>query len=349
MTISCITYNHEAYLRDALDGFVMQETDFPFVAIVHDDASTDGTASVLREYAARYPDIILPIYETENQYSKRDGSLGRIMHKARNATSAKYIAYCEGDDYWTDPQKLQKQVDYLEAHPDCSLVCHNYDKYHQESKSLSPFEQLRKNGRCEFSDLIIYDFVATLTVLIRSWILNDYRNFIKEAPQWSFGDYPKWLFASTKGYLHVSSENMATYRILGESASHGLNDISKLLWAKSEFSVFDYINHRIGMPKSIKRDALFFRCNRFGNLSIALGDSDLKNRIKSFYWENRFFIAWLSFILMDKYPKLIPFLNIIEQRLYLKAPLLYLQSILKKYRKLTNRNKLNKKEKLVKS
>lgn len=333
VAINCITYNHEKYLRDALDGFIMQKTEFPFVAIVHDDASTDGTAAILREYADKYPDIILPIYETENQYSKRDGSLGRTMHKARNATGAKYIAYCEGDDYWTKPQKLQMQVDYLEAHPECSLVCHNYDKYLQESKSLAPFEQLRKKGRCEFKDLIIYDFVATLTVVIRSRILNDYRNFVKGAPNWSFNDYPKWLFASTKGYLNVSCENMATYRILGESASHGLNDISKLRWAKSEFSMFDYINHRIEMPKNIKRDALFFRCNRFGNLSIALGDSDLKNRIKSFYWENRFFIAWLSFILMDKYPKLTPFLNIIEQRLYLKAPSMYLQSVLKKYRK----------------
>lgn len=135
VAINCITYNHEPYLRDALEGFVMQETDFPFVAIVHDDASTDGTTAILREYAARYPDIILPIYETENQYSKRDGSVGRIMQAARNATGAKYVAMCEGDDYWTDPQKLQKQIDFLESHLDYTMCFHNAME-HKENRDV---------------------------------------------------------------------------------------------------------------------------------------------------------------------------------------------------------------------
>ena len=103
VAIKCLVFNHEPYLRDCLEGFVMQQTDFPFVAIVHDDASTDHSADIIREYAAKYPDIILPIYETENQYSKHDGSLGRIMNTAVDATGAKYVAMCEGDDYWTDP------------------------------------------------------------------------------------------------------------------------------------------------------------------------------------------------------------------------------------------------------
>ena len=75
VTIRCITYNHEPYIRQCLEGFVMQKTNFRFEAIVHDDASTDGTAAIIREYAEKYPDIIKPIYETENQYSKHDGSL----------------------------------------------------------------------------------------------------------------------------------------------------------------------------------------------------------------------------------------------------------------------------------
>ena len=98
VAIKCLVFNHEPYLRDCLEGFAMQQTDFQFVAIVHDDASTDHSADIIREYAAKYPDIILPIYETENQYSKQDGSLGRIMNAAIDATGAKYIALCEGDD-----------------------------------------------------------------------------------------------------------------------------------------------------------------------------------------------------------------------------------------------------------
>ena len=121
VTIRCITYNHEPYIRQCLEGFVMQKTNFRFEAIVHDDASTDGTAAIVKEYAEKYPDIIKPIFETENQYSKHDGSLRRIMNEH---THGKYVALCEGDDYWIDPLKLQKQVDFLESHPDYSMCFH---------------------------------------------------------------------------------------------------------------------------------------------------------------------------------------------------------------------------------
>ena len=122
--IRCVAYNQESYIRECLDGFVMQKTNFKFVAIVHDDASTDKTADIIREYEAKYPNIIKPIYETENQYSKHDGSLRRIMDEAVAATGAKYVAMCEGDDYWTQPNKLQKQVDFLEEHGDYAMCCH---------------------------------------------------------------------------------------------------------------------------------------------------------------------------------------------------------------------------------
>lgn len=131
VTIRCLTYNHEPYIRQCLEGFVMQKTNFRFEAIVHDDASTDGTAAIIREYAEKYPDIIKPIFETENQYSKRDGTLSRILDEY---THGKYVAKCEGDDYWIDPYKLQKQVDYLENHPECVYSCHRYYIYGEYTK-----------------------------------------------------------------------------------------------------------------------------------------------------------------------------------------------------------------------
>ena len=134
VTIRCITYNHEPYIRQCLDGFVMQKTDFRFEAIVHDDASTDNTATIIKEYAEKYPDIIKPIFETENQYSKRDASLTRIMD---NHTHGKYVAMCEGDDYWIDPLKLQKQIDFLEAHPEYSYSCHRYNILDDATGSLT--------------------------------------------------------------------------------------------------------------------------------------------------------------------------------------------------------------------
>lgn len=130
VSIQCLVYNHEPYLRQCLDGIVMQKTNFRFEAIVHDDCSTDGSRKIIEEYADKYPDIIKPIYETENQYSKNDGSLRKIVN-AR--LIGKYIALCEGDDYWIDPLKLQKEVDYLESHLDVGMCFTNFDVKYEET------------------------------------------------------------------------------------------------------------------------------------------------------------------------------------------------------------------------
>ena len=120
--IRCTTFNQEKFIAQCLDGFLIQETDFPFEVIVHDDASRDGTADIIREYAAKYPRIIKPYIETENQWSKNDGSFTRIMN---SLITRKYIAMCEGDDYWIDPHKLQSQIDFLEKNPEYTMVFHD--------------------------------------------------------------------------------------------------------------------------------------------------------------------------------------------------------------------------------
>lgn len=166
VTIQCLTYNHEPYIRETLDGFVMQKTSFRFEAIVHDDASIDGTADIIREYAEKYPDIIKPIYETENQYSKQDGSIRRILNAH---THGKYVAKCEGDDYWTDPYKLQKQVDFLESHPDYVMCSHRFDKYWQESGVLEEdADKDFKGADYDLQNLIGGKWLTqTLTVMYR--------------------------------------------------------------------------------------------------------------------------------------------------------------------------------------
>lgn len=166
VSIRCCAYNHGQFIRQCLDGFVIQKTNFCFEAIVHDDASTDGTADIIREYAEQYPDVVKPIYEKENQYSKHDGSLRRIMDAH---THGKYIALCEGDDYWTDPYKLQKQVDFLESHPDYVMCSHRYDQYYEDGHRL----EKEKDDTFQGADYDLQNLIGgkwltqTLTVMYR--------------------------------------------------------------------------------------------------------------------------------------------------------------------------------------
>lgn len=129
VSICCAAYNQVEYIRATLEGFVMQKTDFPFEIVIHDDASTDGTTDIIREYEKKYPELMKPEYEVNNQFGT-----GKVYNIPR--AKGKYIAICEGDDYWTDPLKLQMQVDYMERHSDCSLCCHHVNIYNQLTKEL---------------------------------------------------------------------------------------------------------------------------------------------------------------------------------------------------------------------
>lgn len=127
VSICCITYNHAPYIKQCIEGFLMQKTTFSIEILIHDDCSTDGTTEIIRDYEKKYPDLIFPLYEEENQYQK--GKASEIDFYNYKRARGKYIAYCEGDDYWTDPLKLQKQVDFMEANPDYSVCFHDFKKY----------------------------------------------------------------------------------------------------------------------------------------------------------------------------------------------------------------------------
>ena len=135
VSISCITYNHEPYIVQALNGFLMQKTSFPFEVLVHDDASTDRTADIIREYEKKFPKIIKPIYQKENQYSKGFTSVTATWNFPR--AQGKYMALCEGDDYWIDENKLQMQVDFLEHNPDYGLCYTKTKQFIQKKRKFS--------------------------------------------------------------------------------------------------------------------------------------------------------------------------------------------------------------------
>jgi glycosyltransferase involved in cell wall biosynthesis len=235
VTIRCITYNHEPYIRQALDGFVMQKTKFRFEAIVHDDVSTDSTASIIREYAERFPDIIKPIFETENQYSKADGSLTRILDAA---TRGKYIAFCEGDDYWTDPFKLQKQVEFLESHSDYGI---SYGLANIYTQRYNKFKGIAGRAYSDYESFLAKTCIPTLTALCRTSIYLEYMNVIHPSNKgWLMGDYPLWLYITYKTKVHFLDEILGVYRNLDESATKP-NSVQKVIAfnkSNSEISYF---------------------------------------------------------------------------------------------------------------
>lgn len=210
VSINCMTYNHKAFIRQCLDGFMMQKCSFDFEVLIHDDASTDGTQDIIREYEVKYPDIIKPIYQKENQYSKGiDPSLKYNAPRIKG----KYIALCEGDDYWTDPYKLQKQVDFLESHPDYVMCSHRFNQYIQDKNLLEEEKNLTFQGAdYDLKNLIGGKWLTqTLTVMYRRSALD-----LKEYESYGMSMDIILFYALLKnGKGYCFPDIMATYRLHG--------------------------------------------------------------------------------------------------------------------------------------
>ena len=223
VTVVCTAYNHEAYLREALEGFVSQETDFPFEVLVNDDASTDGTAAILREYAAKYPDIIRPFYQEKNLYSQGINIYDAVFFPVARG---EYIAACEGDDRWTDPHKLQLQVDFLDAHPDYSACVHNTLAHTVggEEPDRVLFEQGRDRD-VPFEQVIrgmSHAFHTSSILARREYIVNppEFRNV---AFRHGFTDYAVGVWLTLKGKVRFLDRCMSVYNISSGVASWSSN------------------------------------------------------------------------------------------------------------------------------
>lgn len=212
VSISCLTYNHGPYIRQCLDGFMMQQCDFKFEVLINDDASTDGTQEIIKEFQEKYPDIIKPIFQKENQYSKKIGSINAKFNFPR--AKGKYIALCEGDDYWTDPLKLQKQVDFLEKNPEFSMVFSNADVVFQNDGGVSVrgLNIIQKSRIYSGPELLDRWTVPTASVLFKKAIFKaDYEAFGSNK-NFQFGDIVLYLYLSTKGKIYGMEDYMVSYR-----------------------------------------------------------------------------------------------------------------------------------------
>ena len=254
VSVKCMTYNHEKYISQALDGFLMQKTNFPFEVLVHDDASTDKTADIIRKYEKKFPKIVKPIYETENQYSK-----GTHHTKINTMLRGKYIALCEGDDYWIDPLKLQKQIDFLETHPAYGMCYGKVRQYYEDEKKFSSV--LFGSALSSYQKLIYGNNpIPTLTVCMRKEIYWSYRSddSIKKQ-KWLMGDYPLWIKISHDSKIHFFDEVFGVYRILKNSASHSEDFSKRIAFQKSKTDISNYFCKVYNLPEIIwdENKALF--------------------------------------------------------------------------------------------
>jgi glycosyltransferase involved in cell wall biosynthesis len=208
-SICCITYNHENYIADAIESFLMQKTNFNYEILIYDDASTDKTADIIREYETKYPGLIKPIYQTENQYLKGVKTINFSLQRAEG----KYVAICEGDDYWTDPYKLQKQVDYIEKHPECSMCVHAAYRVSPEKTKMKSHVRPNRGNKVFTVEEVIEGsggLFATNSILYPAVFNTNRPYFYEIAP---VGDYPLIIYLALQGTVYYIDEFMSAYRV----------------------------------------------------------------------------------------------------------------------------------------
>ncbi len=232
VSIVCITYNHEKYIRQCLDGILSQRTTFPFEIIVSDDCSTDSTREIIEEYLQTNEGRLIRDVSPENNL----GVIRNWRHVHENA-NGKYIAYCEGDDYWISPDKLQKQVDFLETHPDCGLCVTDFKYQFDTNTSLFPSsEENRDRYRPNsfFEHLFAAGYIGPMTWVYRNDVFRifDYSNpYILDATLALSLDF----FAVSK--VHYLDDVTAVYRIHNNSVTNQFDPIKEFIYSKGVFSI----------------------------------------------------------------------------------------------------------------
>lgn len=238
VSICCITYNHESYIKDTLDGFLMQKTFYPIEIIIHDDASTDRTKEIIKEYVTKYPNIFVPIFQTQNQWSK---GIKPATAYVFPLVRGKYISFCEGDDYWIDPNKLQKQIDYLESNANTSMIFSN--RFVENKNSFAPVSY--QNRLYNTNDILAGFNPGLQSICFRKDAINfdDYKRLSKSIN----GDRLIPYLCSLSGKIRRLKDFTAVYRMTGMGIATS-RPIEKVL----EISMDDFwrFHETLGFPNN---------------------------------------------------------------------------------------------------
>ncbi len=254
VSVICTAYNHEKYIKDTLDGFAQQKTDFAFEVLIHDDASRDNTAEIILEYAKKYPNIIKPIIQTENQFSKGVLILNEILYPMARG---KYIAFCEGDDFWTNPNKLQMQIDFLEKNVDYSACVHNSTfRFAKQNKKDELMVANSTEHDVEFRDVIMgmRHAYQSSSLVVRKEFLLEVPDFCYVAYKAGFGDLPNSMWFTICGKVKFLPQNMSTYRFMSSPDSWSVRSANNEKMAKHTVALIEmYESARTIVPEVCKK------------------------------------------------------------------------------------------------
>ena len=298
VAIQCMTYNHAKYICDALDGFSKQKTDFPFIAIIVDDASKDNEQNVIIEYLYReFDETSFKREETDdfirlvarhktnvnctflvlllkyNHYKKKP----RLPYFKKWQDEAKYIAMCEGDDYWTDPLKLSRQVKMMEEHPEYSMCAENGYWLDIRTKEMSPFSSNPEKD-INFEDLFIRRQFPTASVLYR----NEFSSTIAQLPKQAM-DTSIWARLATLGTIHYLPIISSVYR-----RGDGITEKDKIKWAYTVRRFNKTLYKTFDIPDNIKsiRDKDVAQ-----NLKKGIRDAKLRKRYFDMFRLSLYYIS----------------------------------------------------------
>lgn len=302
VSVICLAYNHEKYIRRSLNSMLQQETNFKFELIIHDDCSTDTTRQIIQEYHDKYPEQIKVILQDENQYQKGVAIVEKFMLPV---ASGKYIAFCECDDYWTDAKKLQLQYDYMESHSNCSLCCHN-TVYHCLNKDIDDYNF---NSWTDIHVMNEYEVFMQWKVHTSSFFMRKEDGYRDENTiKYWFGDYVRLTSLFLKGDVVVLPQTMSQYNYGVATGALYNSDMSKLETKKKNVlqrkEYLEYLLNKYGKCEEIINRRIKITELEAATLQeqsiidIASSKNERRNAIKSILRKEEFkeYLAMLSIL-----------------------------------------------------
>ncbi len=278
VSIICFTYNHKEYITDALEGCLAQQVDFKYEIIVHDDASVDGTIDIVRQYEQKYPGIIKGIYETENVYSHSNYFVQWVQKKIMSEARGKYVMWCEGDDYWIDPTKMSRQIEYLEQHPDCAMVVHKAAVLDMKHTRVSVLPQYWEDKNLSPEEIINHPhgFIESASMAYR---MEDFtlKDFYSEA---GVGDYTTRLYCLTRGRIYYMDRIMSVYRFGQEGSWQNTQKNSSNAHFKHCVNMIRFLDLYNQFTNAVYLPQIIKEIHRYVDLAVDIqAREDIFNRI----------------------------------------------------------------------